>query len=63
VAAVLGGFGNATGAFVGGLILGVLESVAVAFIASGYKDVVTFVALLAILFVKPTGLFGSLVEE
>ena len=63
VAAVLGGFGNATGAFVGGLILGVLESLAVVFVASGYKDVVTFVALLAILFVKPTGLFGSLVEE
>jgi len=63
VAAVIGGFGNATGAFVGGLILGVLESLAVVFIASGYKDVVTFVVLLAILFFKPTGLFGSLVEE
>ena len=63
VAAVLGGFGNATGAFVGGLLLGVLESLAVVFVASGYKDVVTFVVLLAILFFKPTGLFGSLVEE
>jgi branched-chain amino acid transport system permease protein len=63
VAAVLGGFGNATGAFVGGLLLGVLESLAVVFVASGYKDVVTFAVLLAILFVKPTGLFGSLVEE
>jgi len=52
VAAVIGGFGNATGAFVGGLILGVLESLAVVLIASGYKDVVTF-----------AGLFGSLVEE
>jgi branched-chain amino acid transport system permease protein len=63
VAAVLGGFGNATGAFVGGLLLGVLESLAVVFVASGYKDVVTFTVLLAILFFKPTGLFGSLVEE
>lgn len=63
VAAVLGGFGNAAGAFVGGLILGVVESLAVAFIASGYKEVVTFTLLLLILFVRPTGLFGSLVEE
>ena len=63
VAAIIGGFGNAGGAFVGGLILGVTESLAVAFIASGYKEVVTFTLLLIILLVRPTGLFGSLVEE
>jgi branched-chain amino acid transport system permease protein len=63
VAAIIGGFGNAGGAFVGGLVLGVTESLAVAFIASGYKEVVTFTLLLIILLVRPTGLFGSLVEE
>lgn len=63
VAAILGGFGNATGAFVGGIILGVLEALAVAFVASGYKEVVAFGLLLIILFLRPTGLFGALVEE
>ena len=63
VAAVIGGLGNPLGAFVGGLVLGALESVALVFIESGYKEVVVFSLLLLILLFKPTGLFGSLVEE
>jgi branched-chain amino acid transport system permease protein len=63
VAAIIGGFGNVGGALVGGLILGVLESLAVAFVSSGYKDVIVFTLLIVILLVRPSGLFGSLVED
>jgi branched-chain amino acid transport system permease protein len=63
VAAIIGGLGNPLGAFVGGIILGVLQSVGIIFLASGYKDVVAFSALILLLLVRPNGLFGSLVEE
>lgn len=63
IAAILGGLGNATGAFVGGVLLGVLESFAVLFFDSGYKDIVAFSVLLLVLFFRPSGLFSSLVES
>ena len=61
-AAMIGGFGNIWGATVGGIIIGVLEALAIAFISTKYKDAVTFLLLMGILLVRPTGLFGSLVE-
>lgn len=61
-AAMIGGFGNIWGATVGGVIIGVLEAVSVAFVSTKYKDAVTFSLLIVILLVRPTGLFGSLVE-
>ena len=61
-AAMIGGFGNIAGAIVGGLVLGVLESLRVALITSRYKDVISFGLLIVILLIKPNGLFGSLVE-
>jgi branched-chain amino acid transport system permease protein len=57
-AAVLGGYGNSMGAVAGGLILGVLESLGSGLISSKYKDVIAFSVLVAVLFVKPSGLFG-----
>ncbi len=63
VAAILGGFGNVGGALAGGLILGLFESLAVAFVSSGYKDVIVFTLLFGILVVRPSGLFGSPVED
>lgn len=57
-AAVLGGYGNSVGAVVGGLILGVLESVGAGVISSAYKDLIAFAILLGVLFVKPGGLLG-----
>lgn len=63
VAAIIGGFGHAGGALAGGLILGLLESFSVAFVSSGYKDVIVFSLLIVILLVRPSGLFGSPVEE
>lgn len=58
-AAILGGFGSFPGAIVGGLGLGLLESLSAGYISSAYKDVVAFVVLLLVLFVRPTGLFGK----
>jgi len=58
-AGILGGYGSTVGAVVGGLLLGVLEAFGAGFISSAYKDAIAFLILLAILFVKPAGLFGS----
>lgn len=61
-AAVLGGLGNGIGAVLGGLIIGVAERLAIGFAPtgySGYKDAVAFIILLIILFVKPSGIFGT----
>jgi len=57
-AAMLGGMGNPVGAVVGGLALGLLESLAAGFISSTYKDAVAFLVILAVLFVLPQGLLG-----
>lgn len=57
-ACILGGLGNPFGAAMGGLVLGVLESLGAGFISSAYKDAFAFVILLALLFVRPQGLFG-----
>ncbi len=59
VAAVLGGWGKNSGAILGGFILGIVESLSVAFIPSGYKDAVAFVILLLILYLRPKGILGS----
>jgi branched-chain amino acid transport system permease protein len=58
-AAILGGYGSALGAVVGGLLLGVLESLGAGLISSAYKDAFAFLVLLAILFLKPAGILGS----
>ena len=58
-ACILGGLGNPFGAVAGGVILGILESLAAGLISSGYKDAVAFVILLALLVVRPTGRFGA----
>lgn len=58
-AAMLGGIGNFQGAFFGGLILGVAETLSVALVGSQYKDGVSLVVIVAVLLLKPNGLFGS----
>ncbi len=56
-AAIMGGMGSGFGTVLGGLILGVLESLGAGLISSGYKDAIAFFILLLILFVRPQGLF------
>ena len=68
VAAVLGGIGSLPGAMVGGLILGVLETLVVGYskllgVPPGYRDAVAFVILILILLFKPSGLFGKTQRE
>jgi branched-chain amino acid transport system permease protein len=59
VAAVLGGIGNIPGAMVGGVLLGVIETLVSGYLSSTYRDAIAFVLLIVILLYKPTGLFGS----
>ena len=58
-AAVLGGIGNLRGAVLGGLILGVVESLSVSFVNPAYIDVVAFVILILVLMFRPTGILGE----
>ncbi len=58
-AAVVGGFGSLPGAIVGGLIIGIVESLAGFYAPDGVKDVAAYVVVLVMLMVKPNGLFGE----
>jgi branched-chain amino acid transport system permease protein len=62
-AAVLGGIGNIPGAMLGGFILGLAETFAVAFVSSTYKDVVAFVVLVIVLLIRPRGLLGARIPQ
>ncbi len=62
-AAVLGGFGSIPGAILGGLIIGVVEELAGFYFPEGFKDVAAYVVLLAVLFIRPQGLFGVSLKE
>jgi branched-chain amino acid transport system permease protein len=57
-AAMLGGVGNIYGAVIGGLLLGVFESMAGTVVGSGYEQAVPLVVIVAVLLVRPAGLFG-----
>jgi branched-chain amino acid transport system permease protein len=58
-AAILGGLGSAFGALAGGLVLGLVEQMSAGYLSSAYKDAVAFVIILAVLFLRPSGLFGA----
>ena len=62
-AAVFGGIGSIPGAFLGGILLGVLEIFAKAYISTQLSDAVVFTALIVVLLVKPTGLLGRQIRE
>jgi branched-chain amino acid transport system permease protein len=62
-AAVVGGIGNIPGAMLGGLLLGLTESLAVGFISPTYKDLIAFVVLILVLLVRPAGLLGARVQQ
>ena len=60
---ILGGMGSVAGAVAGGLILGLSETFVVAYGSSGYRDAIAFVAIIAVLLIKPQGLFGQASPE
>jgi branched-chain amino acid transport system permease protein len=62
-AAVLGGIGNIPGAMAGGMIIGLLEAYTAGYLSSKWQDVVVFGVLIAVLVVRPRGLFGERVAE
>lgn len=63
VIVVLGGMGSPIGAIVGGLILGVLESFGAFYVSYAYRDAYAFVILIAVLLLRPQGLFGERARE
>jgi branched-chain amino acid transport system permease protein len=62
-AAVLGGIGNVRGAMLGGLVLGVVESLAVTFINPAFKDAIAFVVLILVLTFQPGGILGEALPD
>jgi branched-chain amino acid transport system permease protein len=62
-AAVLGGLGSGGGAIVAGFLIGILESMGAGLVSSGYKDAIALLVMLIVLWVKPSGLFGSAEES
>ena len=58
-AAVVGGFGSLPGAIVGGLVIGIVESVAGFYLPEGFKDIAPYLVVLLMLVLKPNGLFGE----
>jgi len=58
-AAVVGGFGSLPGAIVGGLVIGLVESFSGFYLPEGFKDIAAYVVVLAMLMVRPNGLFGE----
>ncbi len=63
VAAVFGGIGSIPGAFIGGILLGVIEIFGKAYISSQMADAIVFAVLIIVLLVKPTGLLGKNIQE
>lgn len=62
-AAVLGGIGSIRGAMLGGIMLGLMESIGAAYVSTEYKDAFAFVILIALLLIKPSGIFGRDLPE
>jgi branched-chain amino acid transport system permease protein len=58
-AAMIGGLGSTTGALIGGLLVGALQTFGSAYVSSAYSDTFVFVALMLVLFCRPAGLLGS----
>ena len=58
-AAVVGGIGSLPGAVVGGLLIGLTEAFATGYLSSTFQDAIVFVILIAMMILRPTGLFGQ----
>lgn len=62
-AAIVGGFGSVSGAMMGGILLGLVESIGASYVASAYRDLISFAVMILILYLKPSGLFARRVEQ
>ncbi len=62
-AAVIGGIGSVPGAYLGGYLIGFLETLGAAYISSNYKDAISFVLLVLVLLFMPTGFLGKSTQE
>jgi len=60
---IIGGYGSIPGAIIGGIVIGLAETLGAAYISTPYKDAFGFVILLAVLLVRPRGIFGELIAE
>jgi len=63
IAAILGGIGNIPGAMIGGMFLGIIETLGSGYLSPQWKDVIAYVILIVILIFRPTGLLGERVAE
>lgn len=61
--AILGGIGSISGSLVGGILIGIAEALTSGFVSTGYKDAISFVIMILVLLIKPTGLMGYKFEE
>jgi branched-chain amino acid transport system permease protein len=62
-ASIIGGFGDVTGAIIGGLALGVIETFGAAYVSVPYKDAFAFLMLFVFLLLRPQGIFGERIAE
>lgn len=62
-AAILGGLQSPFGAFLGGIVFGLIETLAAGYITSAYKDAISFLVILLVIFVRPQGFFGGAVRH
>jgi branched-chain amino acid transport system permease protein len=62
-AAVVGGLGSLPGAVIGGLVIGVTESLGAGYLSSDYKDVYAFLVLISVLMIRPSGFLGRIIKE
>jgi branched-chain amino acid transport system permease protein len=63
VAAVIGGIGSLPGAVIGGILLGVVESLVSVYVSTAFRDVFSFTFLIVLLLFRPSGLFGKTLDE
>jgi branched-chain amino acid transport system permease protein len=61
--AILGGLGNSSAAVIAGLFLGIIEALSISIVPVAFKDVIAIAILLAILFFRPSGIFGKKEER